>query len=70
MALEIEATYENGILKPDHLLPLSEHQRVKVTVQEEESRSQRSYGLLGWTGDPEVVRKIAEDDQFGVMESP
>lgn len=70
MAMEVEATYENGVLRPDHHLPLSEHQRVKVTVQEETSRSQRSYGLLGWTGDPEVVRKIAEDDQFGVSESP
>lgn len=64
MAMELEATYENGVLRPDHDLPLHEHQRVKVTVQEEASRSQRSYGLLGWTGDPEVLRKIAEDDQF------
>lgn len=70
MALEIEATYENGVLRLDQLLPLSEHQRVKVVVQEETNHSQRSYGLLGWTGDPEVVRKIAEDDQFGAMESP
>ena len=30
----------------------------------------RSYGLLGWTGDPEILRKIAEDDEFGVLESP
>jgi predicted DNA-binding antitoxin AbrB/MazE fold protein len=70
MAMEVEATYENGVLRPDHDLPLSEHQRVKVTVQEETSRSQRSYGLLGWTGDPDVLRKIAEDDEFGVLESP
>jgi hypothetical protein len=45
---------------------LNEHQRVTLTVWEETSHSQRSYGLLGWTGDPEVVRKIAEGDQFGV----
>jgi predicted DNA-binding antitoxin AbrB/MazE fold protein len=70
MAMEVEATYENGVLRPDHRLPLNEHQRVRVTVQEEPNRSQRSYGLLGWTGDPEVVRKIAEDDQFGVSEPP
>jgi predicted DNA-binding antitoxin AbrB/MazE fold protein len=70
MAMEVEATYENGVLRPDHDLPLNEHQRVKVTVQEETSRSQRSYGLLGWTGDPAVIRKIAEDDRFGASESP
>jgi predicted DNA-binding antitoxin AbrB/MazE fold protein len=69
MALQIEATYENGVLRPDHHLPLSEHQRVRVTVEEQASRCQQSYGLLGWTGDPETVRRIAEDDQFGTLES-
>ena len=24
--------------------------------------AERSYGLLGWTGDPETLRQIAEDD--------
>ena len=33
MSLEIDATYEDGVLKPDQPLPLAEHQRVKVTVQ-------------------------------------
>jgi predicted DNA-binding antitoxin AbrB/MazE fold protein len=70
MAMNVEATYENGILRPDHQLPLNEHQRVRVTVEEKTSRSQCSYGLLGWTGDPDVLRKIAEDNQFGMLESP
>jgi predicted DNA-binding antitoxin AbrB/MazE fold protein len=70
MSLEVEVTYENGVLKPDAPLPLDEHQRVRVTVHEEASLVERSYGLLGWTGDPDVVRRIAEDDEFGVMESP
>jgi predicted DNA-binding antitoxin AbrB/MazE fold protein len=70
MSLEIEAMYENGVLKPDVPLPLEERQRVKVTVHEATSRIRRSYGLMGWTGDPEVVRRIAEDDEFGVLESP
>ena len=70
MSLEIDATYENGVLRPDQRLPLAEHQRVKVTVRQETGRIQSSFGLLGWNGDPEVVRKIAEDDQFGAMESP
>jgi predicted DNA-binding antitoxin AbrB/MazE fold protein len=70
MSLEIDATYENGVLKPDAALPLQERQRVKVTVHEETSRIRRSYGLMGWTGDPEILRKIAEDDEFSVLESP
>jgi predicted DNA-binding antitoxin AbrB/MazE fold protein len=70
MSLEIDATHENGTLKLDGPLPLCEHQRVKVTVREEPSRIERSYGLIGWTGDAEVVRRIAEDVEFGVPEPP
>jgi predicted DNA-binding antitoxin AbrB/MazE fold protein len=70
MSLEIEATYQDGTLKPDAPLPLQEQQRVKVTVHDESSRIRRSYGLMGWTGDPEILRSIAEDDEFSVLESP
>lgn len=70
MSLEVEAIYEKGVLKLDKALPLAEHQRVKVTVHGESSRIRDSYGLIGWTGDPDVVRKIAEEDEFGVTESP
>jgi predicted DNA-binding antitoxin AbrB/MazE fold protein len=70
MSLEIEATYENGVLKPDQPLPLSEHDRVRVTVRPAVSRMRRSAGLLRWTGDPEVLRHIAEDDEFSGLESP
>ena len=70
MSLEVAATYQDGVLRPDHRLPLAEHQRVTVTVHEEPSRMERSYGLMGWVGDPEVLRRIAEDDEFGSLESP
>ncbi len=70
MSIDISATYENGVLKLDQPLPFEEHQRVTVTVREEASVVDRTYGLLGWTGDPEVARRIAEDDEFGVLESP
>ncbi len=69
MSLEVEATYENGVLKLDAPLPLKEKERVKVKVEQYASVVERSYGLLGWTGDPEVLRKIAEDDEFGILES-
>lgn len=29
----VEATYENGILKPDRPLPLTEREKVRVTVE-------------------------------------
>jgi predicted DNA-binding antitoxin AbrB/MazE fold protein len=70
MSLEIGATYQDGVLRPDQRLPLAEHQRVKVTVHEETSHAQRSYGLMGWNGDPKILRTIAEDDESGSLESP
>jgi predicted DNA-binding antitoxin AbrB/MazE fold protein len=86
MSLEIEAVYEDGVLKPDKPLPLKEHERVTVSVKPTSekppavkptyekptyekppsSRIRQSAGLLRWTGDPEVLRKIAEDPQFGI----
>jgi predicted DNA-binding antitoxin AbrB/MazE fold protein len=35
MSYELNAIYESGTLKLDRLLPLEEHQRVKVVVEEE-----------------------------------
>jgi predicted DNA-binding antitoxin AbrB/MazE fold protein len=80
MALTVEATYENGVLKPDRPLPFKEHERVQITVQpaqeevtgttdEAEDFVRRSYGLLGWTGDTETLRRVAEDPEFGMWES-
>ncbi len=70
MSFVVEAIYEKGVLKLDQPLPLQENQRVKVTIQPEGCVADLTYGLIGWTGDPEVLRKIAEDDEFGLMESP
>ena len=33
MELSIEATYEDGVLKPAHPLPLGEHEKVQITVR-------------------------------------
>lgn len=70
MSLRVEATYENGLLKLDGPLPLAEHERVIVNVQSKTSRTQQSYGMIGWTGDPQVLRRIAEDDEFSILDSP
>jgi predicted DNA-binding antitoxin AbrB/MazE fold protein len=70
MTLKVEATYENGILKLAEPLPFREHQKVELTVQpviqstaptlaEAEHAVRLSYGLLGWTGDVETLRRIA-----------
>lgn len=70
MELSIEAIYENGVLKPALPLSLDEHQRVRITVQVEKSWVERTAGMIKWTGDPQTLRRLAEDDEFGVLESP
>ena len=69
MAIVVEATYENGVLKPAEPLPLGEHERVRVTVEPAQRWAERTYGLLRWTGDPETLRRIAEDPEFGIREA-
>ena len=70
MSLEIEATYEDGVLKPDKPLPLNERERVTVQVKQHTTRIRQRAGAIKWTGDPEVLRQIAEDPEISVLESP
>jgi predicted DNA-binding antitoxin AbrB/MazE fold protein len=69
MTLTIEAIYEDGVLKPSQPLPLEEHETVRITIEPQRSWAERTAGLLEWTGDPEVLRRIAEDDEFGIHEA-
>ena len=68
MSLEVEATYENGVLKLDKPLPLNEHERVIVQIRPRVSRSRKSAGSLKWTGDPQVLREIAEAPEEEMIE--
>jgi predicted DNA-binding antitoxin AbrB/MazE fold protein len=68
MSLEVEATYTNGVLKLDKPLPLNEHERLTVQVKPHTSRMRQRAGSIKWTGDPEVLRKIAEDPEFNVLD--
>jgi predicted DNA-binding antitoxin AbrB/MazE fold protein len=70
MAIVVEATYENGVLKPAQPLPLAEHEKVQITVNTAVSRVRATAGLLGWKGDAETVERIALDPEFGIEECP
>jgi predicted DNA-binding antitoxin AbrB/MazE fold protein len=70
MALTIEAVYENGVLKPTQPLPLKEHEKVRITIEPEVTWAERTAGMLQWTGDPEVLRRIVTDPEFSILESP
>jgi predicted DNA-binding antitoxin AbrB/MazE fold protein len=67
MAIVVEATYENGVLRPERPLPLEEHEKVQITVHTAVSRVSATFGLLGWKGD---VRRVALDPEFGIEECP
>lgn len=64
MPITVEATYENGVLKLDRPLPLSEHEKVRVTVESAAGLARRTAGLIGWKGDVETFERIyAEADE-------
>jgi predicted DNA-binding antitoxin AbrB/MazE fold protein len=58
--LVIEATYENGVLKPAEALPLEEHQRVQITINSPGSRVRDTAGLIP-CGDAKLIEHIALD---------
>jgi predicted DNA-binding antitoxin AbrB/MazE fold protein len=64
MAITVEATYENGTLKPDQPLPLKEHERVQISIQSQPPDIVEAYGIMGWTGDQETLERIALDPEF------
>jgi predicted DNA-binding antitoxin AbrB/MazE fold protein len=70
MALTVEAVYENGVLKPLQPLPLKEHEKVRVTVEQGDSPLLRAYGIMGWTGDSETLERIALNPEFLLEDSP
>jgi predicted DNA-binding antitoxin AbrB/MazE fold protein len=61
MTITVEATYENGILKPAKPLPLREHEQVRITLETARSLVWETQGLIGWKGSPEAVERIALD---------
>jgi predicted DNA-binding antitoxin AbrB/MazE fold protein len=61
MSLQVEAVYENGVLKPAQELPLQEGQHVKVTIEWVGGAAKRFCGSLKWTRDPEELRRYLND---------
>ena len=77
--ITVEAIYEGGVLKPMQPLPLQEHETVQLTVQslgkpvptgsdEAERIVRQSQGILGWTGDAETLRHLAQAPEFDPQE--
>jgi predicted DNA-binding antitoxin AbrB/MazE fold protein len=68
--LEIEAVYENGTLRLPRQLPLTEGQKVTITIHPSGGIVKRSYGLLRSTLSPEELERLALDPEFDIQESP
>ena len=66
MSLEIEATYENGVLKPTQDLPLQEGEKVRVTIQPKKTPAERFCGSIPWTGDAAELEAYLNDDDEGI----
>ncbi|HZU36699.1 MAG TPA: antitoxin family protein [Gemmataceae bacterium] len=64
MSITIEATYEQGLLKPNQPLPLKEHEKVTVVIQPGLSRARQTAGLMGWTGSTELADRFATDPEL------
>ncbi len=62
MAIEVEAIYENGVLKPDKPIPLQEQERVIISVRKMGSRIRQSFGLIQWTGSQEDLDYLLGPD--------
>ena len=69
MAITIEATYENGVLKPSHPLPLKEHERVEVIIKPKGSWVDETAGIIGWQGSPDELRQFALDPELDPEEA-
>jgi predicted DNA-binding antitoxin AbrB/MazE fold protein len=68
--LNVEAVYEDGLLRLTRTLPLEDGATVTITIHPPGRGVKRGSGNIGWQGDPEVLRKIALDPEYGIEEAP
>ena len=68
MSMTIEATYENGVLKPSQPLPLAEKQRITVTIHDSTQAKRQGFGLVPWTGALEDLDHLIDDVENDPLE--
>ena len=70
MSLEIDAVYDNGVLKLPRLLPIKEGETVRITIACKSGQVIRGWGVIGWQGDPKTLEQFALDPDLGLEECP
>jgi predicted DNA-binding antitoxin AbrB/MazE fold protein len=68
MTITVEATYENGMLKPAQPLPLKEREQVQVTVHTRSSVADQTYGMIGWAGDADTFNRLLQESETDRLE--
>jgi predicted DNA-binding antitoxin AbrB/MazE fold protein len=63
MSIEVEAIYENGVLKLDQPLPLQEHERVTISIKLSVDRARDSYGCVPAPTDLEALEYLAHSPE-------
>jgi len=58
----IEAIYEHGVIKPLEELPLTEFQKIRVTIDTSESIVATTKAMI--KADSDIVRQVAEYDEY------
>lgn len=64
MTITIEATYENGVLKPSQPLPLKENEKVRISIQSEPRPLADWYGFMNFKGTAEEADYFALDPEL------
>lgn len=70
MSITIDAVVENGLLRPIEPLSLNENQRVRITIEPALTWVEQSYGLCGWQGNAEELRRLALSPQLDLEDEP
>jgi predicted DNA-binding antitoxin AbrB/MazE fold protein len=68
MTLTVEAIYENGVLIPVRPLPLKEREQVQVTVRKLTGLADRTYGMIGWSGDAAAFERLFNESEADRLE--
>lgn len=69
MAIEVDAVYENGVLKLHAPLPMENGQKVRVTIRGRVDW-QASYGLCGFRGTAAEADFLASDPELDYPPPP
>jgi len=70
MAITVEAMYENGVFKPDRPLALQEREKVQLIVRRSASVADKTFGLIGWSGDADTFERILRESESDLLKRP